>query len=98
MNRAVGPIFNEKIAEKWNLWVREKCIGALFTVKKSTNVGKKKKKTAKQKCKHHNNLNPNEYIVNLVNLAILSRCFECTRCEPNFQKAVKARGNHHSHQ
>ena len=44
MNSAVRSTFNEKIAEKWNLWVREQCIGALFTVKKSTNVGKKKKK------------------------------------------------------
>ena len=23
VNSTVGPIFNEKIAEKWNLWVRE---------------------------------------------------------------------------
>ena len=43
MNSAVRSTFNKKIAEKWNLWVREQCIGALFTVKKSTNVGKKKK-------------------------------------------------------
>ena len=49
MNSAVRSTFNEKIAEKWNLWVREKCIGALFTVKKSTNVGKKKKKNRKTK-------------------------------------------------
>ena len=25
VNSTVGPIFNEKIAEKWNLWVREQC-------------------------------------------------------------------------
>ena len=28
----MGPIFNEKIAEKWNLWVREQCTNALFTI------------------------------------------------------------------
>ena len=27
----MGPIFNEKIAEKWNLWVRKQCTYALFT-------------------------------------------------------------------
>ena len=36
VNSTVGLIFNEKLAEKWNLWVREQCICALFTVKKST--------------------------------------------------------------
>ena len=25
MNSIVGPIFNEKVAEKWNLWVHEQC-------------------------------------------------------------------------
>ena len=25
VNSIVGPIFNEKIAEKWNLWIREQC-------------------------------------------------------------------------
>ena len=30
MNSAVGPIFNEKVAEKWNLWVRKQCTDALF--------------------------------------------------------------------
>ena len=29
----MGPIFNEKIAEKWNLWVHEQCTDALFTEK-----------------------------------------------------------------
>ena len=38
------PIFNEKVAEKCNLWVCEQYTGALFTVEKSTNVGLKKKK------------------------------------------------------
>ena len=32
MNSVVGPIFNEKVAKKWNLWVREQCTSALFTV------------------------------------------------------------------
>ena len=43
VNSAVRPIFNEKVAEKWNLWVREQCMDTLFTMKKSTNVGWKKK-------------------------------------------------------
>ena len=32
----MGPIFNEKVAEKWNLWIREQCTDALFTGEKST--------------------------------------------------------------
>ena len=36
VNSTVGPIFNEKIAEKWNLWVHEQCTYALFTREKST--------------------------------------------------------------
>ena len=46
MNSIVGPIFNEKVAEKCNLWVHKQCINALFTDKKSTSAAKKKKKTA----------------------------------------------------
>ena len=38
MNSTVGPIFNEKVAEKWNLWVRKQCTDALFTMQKSTNA------------------------------------------------------------
>ena len=29
-NTVVGPIFNEKVVEKWNLWVHEQCTDALF--------------------------------------------------------------------
>ena len=32
----MGPIFNKKVAEKWNLWVHEQYIDALFTAEKST--------------------------------------------------------------
>ena len=32
----MGPIFNEKIAEKWNLWIHEQYTNALFTAEKST--------------------------------------------------------------
>ena len=39
----MGPIFNEKVTEKWNLWVCKRCSHALFTVEKSTNAGLKKK-------------------------------------------------------
>ena len=38
MNSTVEPIFNEKVPEKWNLWVCEQYIGALFTIEKSTNA------------------------------------------------------------
>ena len=43
MNNAVGPIFNEKVFEKWNLWVRKQCTDTLFTDKKSTSTVTKKK-------------------------------------------------------
>ena len=32
VNSNVGPIFNEKIDKKWNLWIYEQYIYALFTV------------------------------------------------------------------
>ena len=44
------PIFNEKVAEKCNLWIREQCTGALFTDKKSASAAGKKKKA--ETCKH----------------------------------------------
>ena len=31
-----GTHFNEKVTEKWNLWVCKQCTNALFTVEKST--------------------------------------------------------------
>ena len=31
VNNTVGPIFNEKIDKKWNLWVRKQCTDVLFT-------------------------------------------------------------------
>ena len=39
----MGPIFNEKVPKKCNLWVRKQCTDALFTVEKSTNAGLKNK-------------------------------------------------------
>ena len=36
VNSIVGPIFNEKVTEKWNLWVHEQYTDALFTAEKST--------------------------------------------------------------
>ena len=38
MNSIVGPIFNEKVAEKWNLWVCEQC-----TVYEKSNISAPKK-------------------------------------------------------
>ena len=58
------PIFNEKIVEKCNLWVREQCTNALSTVEKSTNVSLKKKKKGKTRIsakRGRGTLNPNEY-------------------------------------
>ena len=43
VNSAVGPIFNEKVVEKWNLWIYEQCTDTLFTVEKSTSAATKKK-------------------------------------------------------
>ena len=39
MNSTVGLIFNEKVVEKWNLWIRKQYTGALFIVEKSTFAG-----------------------------------------------------------
>ena len=63
----MGPIFNEKVAEKQNLWVREQCANALFTVEKLTSAvepkKKKKEKSAGQKRRHNNQLNPNTHLM-----------------------------------
>ena len=52
------PIFNEKVTEKWNLWIRKQCTDVLFMVEKSygslnsnrilQNAWKKKKKKKKK--------------------------------------------------
>ena len=66
MNSTVKPIFNEKIAEKCNLWVRKQCMNTLFTMEKSTNAGLQKKKKKKGKTRisakrGRGTLNPNGY-------------------------------------
>ena len=38
----MGPIFNKKVAKKYNLWDREQYTYALFTVDKVNNCGLKK--------------------------------------------------------
>ena len=48
VNSIVWPIFNKKVAEKWNLWVRKQCISALFTLKSQQNRLFKKKKVKTQ--------------------------------------------------
>ena len=45
----MGPIFNKKVAEKYNLWDREQCTYALFTVEKVKYCGLTKKKKKKEK-------------------------------------------------
>ena len=49
----MGPIFNEKMAEKWKLWVREQCTGALFTMEKSTFVA-----TIHEQCMNSSRITP----------------------------------------
>ena len=41
MNSTVWPIFNKKVAEKWNLWIREKS---------NISAQKKKKKLKRKMC------------------------------------------------
>ena len=59
------PIFNKKVAEKCNLWDREQCMDALFTVDKVNYCGlnqkkkKKKEKNAAPKRRRRNNCHPN---------------------------------------
>ena len=45
VNSTVGPIFNEKVTEKWNLWVREQCTDP--HVAEKSNFSAKKKKSEK---------------------------------------------------
>ena len=49
VNSTVGPIFNEKVVEKWNLWVREQCTQC--TVHRKSQIFQLKKKKKKQKRK-----------------------------------------------
>ena len=53
MNSIVGPIFNEKVVKKWNLWVHEQCTNALFTDKKSTSAATQKKRKEKKRTETH---------------------------------------------
>ena len=57
------PIFNEKVAQKWNLWVHEQCMNALFTEDLVKCYGWIKKKKAKHERKTHRNFqcSPNEH-------------------------------------
>ena len=65
----MGSIFNKKVAEKCNLWDREQCTDALFTVDKVNYCGlnKKKKKerekNAEEKRRRHFHCNPNCHYV-----------------------------------
>ena len=45
----MGPIFNEKVAKKCNLWVREQYTEILFTEDLVNNYGLEKKKNAERK-------------------------------------------------
>ena len=51
VNSIVGPIFNEKVVKKWNLWVREQYTGPTGdwkSVEKSSFSAKEKKKKKKK--------------------------------------------------
>ena len=45
VNSTVRPIFNEKVAEKWNLWVREQC--TVHGKSQTFRLKKENKQTAK---------------------------------------------------
>ena len=49
----MGPIFNEKVAEKWNLWVRKQCTGPTcgWKLVEKSNFSAKIKKKQRQKHK-----------------------------------------------
>ena len=57
MNSIMGPIFNEKVAKKWNLWVREQCtrLGQIVW------LGKKKNQKTQPKIQRKT-LNPNGHL------------------------------------
>ena len=53
VNSAVGRIFNKKVVEKCNLWDREQCTDALFTVDKVNYCGLNlKKRERKTQCRN----------------------------------------------
>ena len=56
------PIFNEKVTEKWYLWVREQYMDALFKVEKSTKPALKKRKKSWKRKRKTQKLNPNQAI------------------------------------
>ena len=60
------PIFNEKVTEKYNLWVRKQCTEALFTEDLVNNCGlekKEKKENVERKNMDVQTRNPNTYFV-----------------------------------
>ena len=62
MNNTVGPIFNEKVVEKWNLWAHKQ-----YTIRKksqkATGEKKKKKEVLKRTLKRSIS---NDYILHLI--------------------------------
>ena len=74
MNSTVRLIFNEKIAENCNLWVRKQYTKILFTKDLVNNRGlkKKKKENAKRKNVDAQTHNPNTYYV-IVRCKILKK-------------------------
>ena len=62
----MGPIFNEKVTKKCNLWVREQYMKVLFTEDLVNNCGLKKKKKKRKENAERKNVdaqtrNPNMY-------------------------------------
>ena len=74
INSTVGPIFNEKVTEKWNLWVYEQCTDILFTEKSqhlrllfmhcSLNSSRTPPKTRENKKKKKNEKNKTQHLIN----------------------------------
>ena len=66
----MGPIFNKKVTERYNLWDREQCTDALFKIDKVNYCGlnqKKKKKREKRSLKRRrrNKCHPNGHNIAL---------------------------------
>ena len=55
----MGPIFNTKVAKKYNLWNRKQYTYVLFTIDKVKPKKKKKEKNVKKKRKREFHYKPN---------------------------------------
>ena len=60
----MGSIFNEKVAKKWSLWVREQCMGTIHErLGQQLRLGKKKEKMRAWKTQMPIKSDPNRTLV-----------------------------------